>query len=84
MLGLVLGQLSLALSLPRLILRVLCGTSGLLHRLARVVRIVLGHPSLVFYALQVPLQLVDRQIDESALVLVALASLIPLAGVLLS
>lgn len=86
LLGLALRQLSLALGLPCLVLRVLRGTSGLLCALPCVVGIMLSHTGLIFYPLQIPLQLVDRQFHQSALVLVtlALASVILLGGVLLS
>ncbi len=87
LLDLALGLLGLVLGLPRLVLRLLGSASGLLRPLSCVVGIMLCHASLVFHSLQVPLQLVDRQVKESALVLVALAllsSLIPLGGGLLS
>jgi hypothetical protein len=87
LLGLVLSQLSLALGLPCLILRVLRGAPGLLCPLACVVGIMLCRASLVFHSLQITLQLVDRQVNESALVLVALtlaSPLIPVGGGLLS
>ena len=39
----------------------------------RSIQDLLGHASLIFHSLQVPLQLVDRQVNESTLVLVTLA-----------
>ncbi|MGH3770724.1 MAG: hypothetical protein ACRDRW_04905 [Pseudonocardiaceae bacterium] len=83
LLGLALGLLSLVLGLPGLDLRLLGGALGLLRPLPCAVGILLGHTSLVFHSLQVPLQLADRQVNESALVLVALArdsSLTPVDG----
>jgi hypothetical protein len=49
------------------------GAPGLLCPLPCIVGILLGHASLIFHSLQVPLQLVDRQVNESTLVLVTLA-----------
>ena len=76
--------LGLVLGLPGLVLRVLGGTARLLRPLACVVGIVLGLASLVFHALQVALQLVDRQVHQSALILVALSCVVLLGAGLLS
>jgi hypothetical protein len=80
LLGLALGPLGLVLGLPRLDLRLLGSAPGLLCTLPCVVGILLGHASLVFHSLQVALQLTDRQVNQSALVLVALALVSCLIG----
>jgi hypothetical protein len=84
LLGLALRLLGLVLGLPRLDLRLLGSAPSLLCTLPCVVGILLCDASLVFHSLQVALQLADRQVNQSALVLVALALVSCLIGGLLS
>jgi hypothetical protein len=84
LLRLALGLLGLVLCLPRLVLGLQSGAAGVLGQLSRALRILLRLASLVFDALQVALQLADRQASKRALVLMTLplgTVLVPLASV---